>query len=319
MIENNIEDQINTHLMFNTFEQPITYTAPTTAEEVRDLITAMVNNDRHETSKAQLAQVLVSIVDYFVNTPPGAGLAEVTTDSSLTGDGTLDTPLSIATGGVTSTKLASDAVTASKIAANAVTESKINTGAVTNTKIGAGAVTNDKIGNGEVTLAKLAQSGATPGQVPKWNGSAWAPAADNNSGGGGGSIPTLYDAGNGAYVLASDTGVTYTKGAGYGIFTVPAGVFLYSARVHGGAADLLSNNITVYFGGAGMQQNITLATLYPPTVVKYDRLLEGQPNSTPYPYDMDNTPQIQIFDVGDLAIRVVNLNGILNWGLKFQF
>lgn len=305
--------------MFNNFEPPITYTAPTTAEGVRDLITALVNNDNLVTSKSQLAQVLVSIVDYFVNTPPGAGLAEVATDSSLTGDGTLDTPLSIATGGVTSTKLASDAVTASKIAANAVTETKINTGAVTTNKIGAGAVTNDKIGDGEVTLAKLAQSGATTGQVPKWNGSAWAPAADNNSGGGGGSVPTIYDAGNGAYVMASDAGVTYTKSAGVGTFDVPSGVFLFSARVHGTSSDLLSNNIDISFGGAGMQANGSLAALYPPTVTKYDRLLAGDPGSTPYPYDVDNTPQVQISGVDDIKVRVVNLNGILNWGLKFQF
>ncbi len=319
MIENNIEDQINTHLMFNTFEQPISYTAPTTAEGVRDLITAMVNNDRHETSKAQLAHVLVSIVDYFVNTPPGEGLAEVATDNTLTGDGTLDTPLSIATGGVTSTKLASDAVTASKIAANAVTETKINTGAVTNTKLGAGAVTNDKVGDGEIALAKLAQSGATTGQVPKWNGSAWAPAADNNSGGGGGSIPTLYDAGNGAYVIASDTGITYTKSAGVGTFSVPAGVYLYSARVHGTSSDLLANNIDVSFGGLGMQGNATLGALFPPMVMKYDRLLGGDPGSTPYPFDIDNTPQMQISGINDIKIRVVNLNGILNWGLLFKF
>lgn len=304
--------------MFNNFEAPINLPTPATAQDVRNLIVALVNNANEVTSKSQLAQILTGIVDFFVNVPPGEGLAEVTTDSSLTGEGTLDVPLGIATGGVTSTKLGSDAVTASKIASNAVTETKINAGAVTNTKIGANAVTNDKIGDGEVTLAKLAQSGATTGQVPKWNGSAWAPAADNNSGGGGG-IPTLYDAGNGAYVIASDTGITYTKSAGVGTFSVPAGVYLYSARVHGTSSDLLANNIDVSFGGLGMQGNATLGALFPPMVMKYDRLLGGDPGSTPYPFDIDNTPQVQISGINDIKIRVVNLNGILNWGLLFKF
>lgn len=39
-----------------------------------------------------------------------------------------------------------------------------------------------------IPLAKIAQSGASTGQVVKWNGSAWAPANDN-TGGGGGSFP----------------------------------------------------------------------------------------------------------------------------------
>lgn len=53
-----------------------------------------------------------------------------------------------------------------------------------------GSVTTAKIADGAVTMAKLAQAGASSGQVIKWNGSAWAPAADNDSGGGGGGAPT---------------------------------------------------------------------------------------------------------------------------------
>jgi hypothetical protein len=40
-------------------------------------------------------------------------------------------------------------------------------------------VTAAKIADGNVTMAKIAQSGATNGQVLKWNGTAWAPAADD--------------------------------------------------------------------------------------------------------------------------------------------
>ncbi|MCC6462291.1 MAG: tail fiber domain-containing protein [Saprospiraceae bacterium] len=51
---------------------------------------------------------------------------------------------------------------------NVVTATELNNNAVTNTKINAGAVTADK----------LAQMSASNGQVLKWNGTTWAPAAD---------------------------------------------------------------------------------------------------------------------------------------------
>lgn len=41
-----------------------------------------------------------------------------------------------------------------------------------------------------IPLSKLAQSGATTGQIAKWDGSQWAPANDN-TGGGGGSFPEV--------------------------------------------------------------------------------------------------------------------------------
>ena len=60
-------------------------------------------------------------------------------------------------------------------------------------------------------LSDLSQSGATTGQVPKWNGSAWVPAADD-TGGGGLTFPILADdgaVGAPSYSFASDpnTGV----------------------------------------------------------------------------------------------------------------
>ncbi|MVT11480.1 hypothetical protein [Chitinophaga tropicalis] len=45
-----------------------------------------------------------------------------------------------------------------------------------------GAYPDPQIANGAVTGAKIAQAGATSGQVLKWNGTTWAPAADNNTG-----------------------------------------------------------------------------------------------------------------------------------------
>lgn len=62
---------------------------------------------------------------------------------------------------------------------NAVTTIKIANSAVDSNKIAANAVRTSDIGNAQVTMPKIAQSGAASGQVIKWNGSAWAPAADD--------------------------------------------------------------------------------------------------------------------------------------------
>lgn len=45
-----------------------------------------------------------------------------------------------------------------------------------------GTYPNPAIATGAVTGTKIAQAGATTGQVLKWNGASWAPAADDNSG-----------------------------------------------------------------------------------------------------------------------------------------
>ncbi len=44
----------------------------------------------------------------------------------------------------------------------------------------ADAITSGMIADGAVTMAKIDQAGASAGQVLKWNGSTWAPAADLN-------------------------------------------------------------------------------------------------------------------------------------------
>ncbi|MHC1731795.1 MAG: hypothetical protein AB9888_07200 [Bacteroidales bacterium] len=90
------------------------------------------------------------------------GTQVVVTDLSLAGSGTTATPLRIADNGVSTMHILNAAVTANKLATNAVTDDKINAGAVTGVKI--------------------AQAGATVGQVLKWNGTTWAPAADATGG-----------------------------------------------------------------------------------------------------------------------------------------
>ena len=49
----------------------------------------------------------------------------------------------------------------------------------------ANAVSTSMIRDTNVTMGKIAQTGATTGQVVKWNGSAWAPGPDNTGGGSG--------------------------------------------------------------------------------------------------------------------------------------
>jgi hypothetical protein len=72
-----------------------------------------------------------------------------------------------------------NSVTSAKIADGTIATTDLASGSVTSANIASNAVTEDKIASGAVTGAKIAQSGATTGQALKWNGTTWAPAADN--------------------------------------------------------------------------------------------------------------------------------------------
>ncbi|NOZ78548.1 MAG: hypothetical protein GXP48_05105 [Acidobacteria bacterium] len=87
-------------------------------------------------------------MEYELTQGSGSGLTQVAHDSTLSGDGTSSSPLGIANGGVTSAALADSSVSSAKIA------------------------------NGAVTTAKISSSGASNGQVLKFNGSSVGWAAD---------------------------------------------------------------------------------------------------------------------------------------------
>ena len=108
-----------------------------------------------------------------------------TTYSAGAGLDLTGTVFSLADLGVTTPKLANLAVGTPKLADGAVTSSKIADGGIATADLAGGAVTSAVIADGAVALADLGQNGCTPGQILKWNGTAWACAddVDTNSGG----------------------------------------------------------------------------------------------------------------------------------------
>ncbi len=102
-----------------------------------------------------------------------------TGDVNASDDVNLTTPFGgDVTGSYSDLQIKPNAVGSPEIADNAVTTSELADNAVGSSEIAANAVTTAKILNSAITAAKLDDMGATNGQVIKWNGTAWAPAAD---------------------------------------------------------------------------------------------------------------------------------------------
>ncbi|MBX2947589.1 MAG: hypothetical protein KF725_17295 [Cyclobacteriaceae bacterium] len=128
-------------------------------------------------------------------TTGGTGtVTNIATGTGLTGGPITTTgTIAIASNGVTATELRSDAttdanraVTTNHIRDNAITTAKILDGTIATADLANNSITDVKIAN--VAPGKLTQSGATVGQVLKWNGTAWVPQADDT---GTGSLPAL--------------------------------------------------------------------------------------------------------------------------------
>jgi hypothetical protein len=134
-------------------------------------------------------------------------------------------------------------------------------------------VTNLLSGGGATTLGALTDvsvSGATAGQVLKYNGTSWEPASDNTTGGGGSNADTL-DSQDGTYYLdynnftntpsiPTDTDTTYTAGTG---LTLTGTEFsLTSGHFDGLFSSLTSTPTTlagygITDGGSGVWADIT--------------------------------------------------------------
>ncbi|MEI7529049.1 MAG: hypothetical protein WCK76_08890, partial [Elusimicrobiota bacterium] len=74
-----------------------------------------------------------------------------------------------------------DSVVASSVAVGKLYTGALADGAVTGLKIAGGTIGGDNIAVSTISLDKLSQSGCADNQIPKWNGTAWACAADSDS------------------------------------------------------------------------------------------------------------------------------------------
>ena len=125
-------------------------------------------------------------------------------------------------------------VTTAKLADSAVTSAKVQDAAIATADLANNAGTSPKIADGTIALADLGQNGCTGSQILKWNGSAWACAADTD---------TTYTAGAGLDLTGStfsvaDLGVTTAKLADNAVT---------SAKVQDASiatADLANNSVT---------------------------------------------------------------------------
>jgi hypothetical protein len=189
--------------------------------------------------------------------------------AALTGDATISggtitisnnaiTTAKINANAVDATKLADNAVTTLKVADNAITSAKIVDATITGADIANTTITGTNIASTTITADKLAQSTATPGQVLKWNGTNWAPAADDA---GAGATPTLAN----GQILIGD-GTTNSASSLTGDATLSGGTItiannaITSTKIADGtiaAADLAAGSVSGGTGGVIADASIT--------------------------------------------------------------
>lgn len=144
---------------------------------------------------------------------------------------------------VTTGKLANEAVTTTKIADDAITTIKIDNNAITTAKIRDMSVDSDKIANAAITAEKLDQMGASTGEILKWNGTAWTPAADLTATGGGGTV--TYSAGSGIRITGTAPDFTIENTGDVDASDDLTSATLYDGDVSGTFNDLQLQNNTV--------------------------------------------------------------------------
>jgi hypothetical protein len=108
--------------------------------------------------------------------------------------------------------------------------------------IDTGAVTTGKILDGTILFEDIGQNSASNGQVIKWNGTAWAAAADNT--GGAGSTDLSWTGASSPYILNSSSGtdVAFAQGTGITLSTTDSTLTITNA----------SPDQTVAITGAGI-------------------------------------------------------------------
>jgi Collagen triple helix repeat (20 copies) len=128
---------------------------------------------------------------------------------------------------ITSGEIVDGTITGTDIGSATVTGSNIAAGTVANGNLTADAVTNAKILDGTIVFADLGQNSCTTNQIIKWDGSAWACAADAG-------LTAEVDGviGNEVFDITAGTGIglTGTKAAGYTV-TASLGTDIISSEI----------------------------------------------------------------------------------------
>jgi uncharacterized protein YjbI with pentapeptide repeats len=128
----------------------------------------------------QLADGAVTSAKIADGTIVTADLADNSVTSAKIVDATI-VAADIANTTITGAKLANTTITATQLADGAVTSAKILDGTIATADIAANAIDSTKIKDKGVGYGDLTTAGATSGQVLKYNGTAWMPAADANT------------------------------------------------------------------------------------------------------------------------------------------
>jgi len=102
------------------------------------------------------------------------------------------------------------------------------------------------------SLTDVSTSGASEGKVLTYTSGAWAPATP--SGGGGGGLVRYQaglTAGDECWVLATGSGITYSRTGNEGVLLVPAGVQVASLKLRINRVETVSGAFVVDFGNVG--------------------------------------------------------------------